>query len=290
MDGINHLTAHRHAGSAAGKAGDQVLPLEETGFRQHIVGDAGRLGPLDIAMHMQVDLVKSFFHIARIDTGPHRIDPVGQDKLDFPFHRPFGDFGDTAGSYSRQRMFAFDSGAVAAFHLGPGRVGMLGFVQRTEPWTAWPVHAAFLAEVSQQPVDDRHHPEGIGSVDVVGAVRRFVALLDTGGRPVLAEVPGDFIDLGRRDVGHGLCPLRRVLLHCLLEIIKPETVLLDELFIIQILLNQHIGDAEQQTEVCPRADRHPLVGQNAGGIVAGIDDDHLDPFFIGGSQCCRIRW
>ena len=232
MNGINRLAAHRHAGPAAGQSGDQVLPLEKAGFRQHIVGDAGRLGPLDIAVHVQVDLVERFFHILRIDTGPDRIDPIGENELDFSFHRPFGDFGDTAGSNGSQWMLSLDPGSVAAFDLGSGRVGMLGFVQRTQPRPRRPVHAAFLAKVAEQTVDDRHHPEGIGSVEVVGTVRRLVALLDAGGRPVLAEVPGDFIDLGRRDVGHGLRPLRRVLFHRLLELVKAEAVLLDELLII----------------------------------------------------------
>ena len=128
--------------------------------------------------------------------------------------------------------------------------------------------AALGLDAAHERVQDH---DRAAQVDLVGVMGPAVAEVEDGGRLVLAHLARQGRDLGGRDAGLLLGPLRGVGLDEILQLGKPQHPPLHEFGVVQPLFEDHVDQGVVQGEVGARADHPVTVGLGGGDGNPRVD-------------------
>ena len=209
---------------------------------QHEVRSTCRLGPANINRHKQVEPLQNTqpslcIAIARtrvtgIDDEPTQI--AGKNRL-------------TDGR--AQAALGIDERIALGPQLGPTRHRRRrkarGIEVAQHKWRGRIERAARMPDAAQQHIDQADSARGLGAIGIRDTDATMKARIHHSGRRGGSEIARRGDNLCGRHVAHRLGPLGRPRTGRLRQLVKTRGIAGNELVVVQVLGNQHVGDAQQ---------------------------------------------
>ena len=269
-----HHVAHRHGLEDGIKLG----MLQLAGGRQDDIGVAGGFVDVEVDADHEIQLSQGLVQLAAIRAGQHRITGMGHKGFHLPLARGEHFIGQGGHrEFATEFRVSVDPAAVAIETAGVAAEGTQGHDIEGGPGEH---DTAFPVQVAGEDVDEIDQPGAEGAVGTGGDAHPGVDSR-TGSR---GDVAGQLAN-DTRGHAHGLGHFFRCPVHH-----QAGQVLFAIEYGVQLagrhqqLLEQHLGNGQQQVHIGTGADKMVLVGHFGGLGAARIDDHHLAPAFLQGLE------
>ena len=280
------VVCHGAGGAQAGGRGENALSRVEGGalhadasvalkrgeVGQHHVGQARRLAHAHVDGHEQLELAHELGPGTRVAVAHHGVGRVGDEAVDLSQLNGLADGG-------AQALLGVHEGVALRARLGHlghgGRREALGVEGAQRQLEGRVEVAALLAIVAEQGVHQGDHASRLRGVDVGDAQPSVQAAIHHRARSRLPQAAGDLHHVVGVDAAGVCAPCGGVGAHGLGELLEPCGVAGYELLVVEVLLDEHMRQAQQKGQVGAGTQAHPLGGLGAGARTARVNGHHL---------------